>query len=78
MIIMGDFNYDLLKGNTNFLQYMEETFTCKQIVSKVTTDYGSLIDLVFCKTVQARHIETDVLEAYWSDHKIVYVAIDMN
>jgi hypothetical protein len=38
------------------------------IVSKVTTNYGSMLDLAFIKVCSKSQVQTDVLEAYWSDH----------
>ncbi|VDI71350.1 Hypothetical predicted protein, partial [Mytilus galloprovincialis] len=47
IIIMGDFNIDLNTGNTSFLKFMRDSFCCSQIVSKPTTSYGTLLDLIF-------------------------------
>ena len=77
ILIMGDFNLDVQSENDNFLRFMEDNFRCKQVVSKVTTNYGSLLDLIFVKVNSDVDIETDVVEAYWSDHKIVYTAVDL-
>jgi hypothetical protein len=43
---------------------MEDKFKCKQVVSKVTTNYESLLDLLFVKVNSDVNIETDVVEAY--------------
>lgn len=77
ILIMGDFNLDIQTGNDNFLRFMEDKFRCKQVVSKVATNYGSVLDLMFVKVNSDVDIETDVVEAYWSDHKIVYTAVDL-
>ena len=77
ILIMGDFNLDIRSGNQNFLKFMEKKFICKQEISKVTTNYGSILDLFFVKVNQDVDIESDVVEAYWSDHKIVYTAVDL-
>ena len=77
IMIMGDFNLDIQAGNDNFLKFMEDKFRCKQVVSKITTNYGSLLDLMFVKVNSDVSIETDIVEAYWSDHKIVYTAVDL-
>ncbi|CAC5416145.1 unnamed protein product [Mytilus coruscus] len=69
IIIMGDFNFDLNTGNTSFLKFMRDKFCCSQIVSKATT---SLIFLNFDSKV---NYETDVLDSFWSDHKVIYMAI---
>lgn len=57
---------------------MEEIFSCRQVVSKVTTNYGSMLDLIFIKVNSDVHVATDVAEAYWSDHKVVYAAVDFS
>jgi hypothetical protein len=75
---IGDFNINLLNGNVDFLNFMERTFGCKQIVSKVTTNYGSMLDLAFIEVCSKSQVQTDVLEAYWSDHNVVYVVIDLS
>ena len=77
VLIMGDFNFDLKGKNNRFLEFMENTFSSKQIVSEVTTKYQSLLDLAFLKVNPEANVRTDVLESYWSDHKIVYVAVEL-
>ena len=42
---MGDFNFDLQNKSFRFLEFMEHTFSSKQIVSKVTRKYESLFRL---------------------------------
>jgi hypothetical protein len=42
---MGDFNFDLQNKNFRFSEFMEHTFSSKQIVSKVTRKYESLFRL---------------------------------
>jgi hypothetical protein len=49
---MGDFNFDLQNKNFRFSEFMEHTFSNKQIVSKVTRKYESLLDLAFLKFYQ--------------------------
>ncbi|XP_062569080.1 uncharacterized protein LOC134231172 [Saccostrea cucullata] len=73
LVFLGDFNFDLFAGHTDFLTFMERGFSCKQIVSKTTHDSGSKLDLIFTNISPC---ETDVIEAYWSDHKMVYCAFD--
>ena len=77
-VIMGDFNFDILKDNSSFLAFMQDTFLCKQIVTKVTTDYNTILDLFFIKVKPSAQVASDVLEAYWSDHNIVYAAVDLS
>jgi hypothetical protein len=47
ILTMGDFNFD-------FSEFMEHTFSSKQIVSKVTRKYESLLDLAFLKVYPAK------------------------
>lgn len=75
IVIMGDFNFDIKKGNQNFLSYMQNTFQCKQVITKETTTYGTQLDLVFVHLLTDMKIYSEVLEAYWSDHALVYTAI---
>jgi hypothetical protein len=44
---------------------------------KKTTRYGSILDLAFVKVNPDVTISSDVLEAYWSDHRIIYAALDL-
>ena len=69
LIVLGDFNFDLLSGHASLLDFMKLNFNCGQIVQKATHDSGSQLDLIFTNILNC---ETDVIEAYWSDHKIVY------
>jgi hypothetical protein len=47
-------------------------------MSKDTTDYNSKLDLVFTNNTPLTNIDSvDVIENYWSDHKIVYTALSM-
>ena len=51
---MGDFNFDLQNKNLRFSEFMEHTISSKQIVSKVTRKYESLLDLAFLKVYPAK------------------------
>ena len=56
ILTMGDFNFDLQNKNFRISEFMEHTFssTGKQIVSKVTRKYESLLDLTFLKVYPAK------------------------
>jgi hypothetical protein len=54
ILTMGDFNFDLQNKNFRFSEFMEHTFSSKQIVSKVTRKYESLLDLAFLKVYPAK------------------------
>lgn len=75
LVLLGDFNYNLLAGHTDFLSFLEIGLNCKQIVTKTTHESGSKLDLIFTNMSPCK---TDVIEAYWSAHKIVYCAFDMS
>ena len=72
LVILGDFNIQIDCVNTEFVKFMETSFRCRQQIKQSTTDSGSILDLIFsnCETF------CDVVEAYWTDHKLVYCAID--
>ncbi|XP_062592424.1 uncharacterized protein LOC134253849 [Saccostrea cucullata] len=74
-VIMGDFNLDLSTGQyAHFLNFMREKFGCVQIINKVTTKNKTQLDLIFTNFTD---LETDILQAYWSDHNMIYCAADM-
>ena len=71
LVIQGDFNYDLNKGQKQFVHFVEKKFNCQQLVHKSTHSSGSLLDNIFCNIPNAK---TDVIDTVWSDHSIIYVA----
>ena len=75
-IIVGDFNMKSIMNNqqnynAKLENFMLTEYNLQQQVTKVTTDYQSKLDLVF--TNRTMHI-VDVIDNYWSDHKLVYSA----
>ena len=72
LVILGDFNIQIDCVNTEFVKFMETSFRCRQQIKQSTTDSGSILDLIFsnCEAF------CDVVDAYWTDHKLVYCAID--
>ena len=72
LVIMGDFNVPVNDAVSPFVCFMETLFGCSQHICQPTTDHGSLLDLIFanCDTF------CDVIEAYWTDHKLIYCALD--
>ena len=72
LVILGDFNIQIDCVNTEFVKFMETSFRCRQQIKESTTDSGSILDLIFsnCEAF------CDVVEAYWTDHKLVYCGID--
>jgi endonuclease/exonuclease/phosphatase (EEP) superfamily protein YafD len=72
LIIVGDFNFDIWNGkNTSHLQTVSNILGCQQFITEITTDYNSLIDMVFSNEAQ---VITSTIESSWSDHKILFIA----
>lgn len=46
---------------------------------KKTTDYATKLDLAFLKADIdfTQNVKTDALETYWSDHKMIYTAVNL-
>ena len=72
LVIIGDFNIHANDNASNFVDFMKKQFKCQQQINQSTTDSGSVIDLIFTNCPAS----SDVIEAYWSDHKLVYCALD--
>ena len=72
LVILGDFNIQIDGASTGFVDFMEKLFGCMQHIKQCTTDSGSVLDLIFSNSEGF----CDLIEAYWSDHKIIYCAID--
>ena len=73
LFILGDFNIQIDCANTESVKFMETSFRCRQQIKQSTSDSGSILDLIFlnCEAF------CDVVGAYWTDHKLVYCAIDI-
>ena len=72
LVILGDFNIQIDGANTGFVDFVETLFGCMQKINQCTTDSGSVLDLIFSNSEGF----CDVIEAYWSDHKFIYCAIN--
>ena len=72
LVILGDFNIQVDGANTRFVDFVETLFGCMQQIKQCTTDSGSMLDLIFSNS----ELFCDVIEAYWSDHKLIYCALD--
>ena len=72
IVIMGDFNVPVNDAVSPFVCFMETLFGCSQHICQPTTDHGSLLDLIFANC----DAFCDVIEAYWTDHKLIYCALD--
>ena len=72
LVILGDFNIRIDSINAEFVKFMETLFSCVQQIKQFTTDSRSVLDLIFANC----QAFCDVIEAYWTDHKLTYCAID--
>jgi len=75
-VIMGDFNLDWLDHQTP-ARMSSVLPQYRQLVSEITTDYGSALDHVYTN-IPAGHIQCFVGESYFSDHKPVTVSIQFD
>ena len=72
LVILGDFSIQIECDNSQFVHFMETLFSCMQHIEEHTSDFGSTLDLIFANCQSF----CDVIEAYWSDHKLVYCALE--
>ena len=72
LVILGDFNIQIDGANTGFVDFVETLFGCMQKINQCTTDSGLVLDLIFSNSEGF----CDIIEAYWSDHKFIYCAIN--
>ncbi|KAK6168715.1 hypothetical protein SNE40_019901 [Patella caerulea] len=75
MIVMGDFNQNLLDGNPTIARCMSENgFT--QLVNFVTTTGGTLLDLVFVKYLDQSKVHLNLVSTYFSYHECIRIGLD--
>ena len=72
LVILGDFNIQIECVSSQFDHFIETFFSCVQHIEEPTCDFWSTLDLIFTNW----QAFCDVIEAYWSDHKLVYCAFD--
>jgi hypothetical protein len=73
MIILGDFNEDVLvNGTSTLIQFMNNN-KFQQFVKDPTTDRATMIDLVFARNVHPNIV--GCYDIYYSDHDAVYFTI---
>ncbi|XP_078578075.1 uncharacterized protein LOC144862999 isoform X1 [Branchiostoma floridae x Branchiostoma japonicum] len=73
-VILGDFNFDLLKyPDHNILTVMNQ-FGFKQQVQTPTTDQGSLLDHVYINSNCSAQV--NVVDTYYSDHDMVCISLN--
>ena len=69
---MADINVPVNETQPPFVHFMETLFSCHKCIQQPTTDCGSILDLVFANCDSF----SDAIEAYWTDHKLIYCALD--
>jgi hypothetical protein len=73
LIIMGDFNINLLDMNTEFEQFMEG-YKVTQVIKTPTHISGSLLDHIYLSQKCQRY-KTAIISVYYSDHDAVFCAL---
>ncbi|KAK6181795.1 hypothetical protein SNE40_009579 [Patella caerulea] len=74
VMIMGDFNEDILKGKAGIQQCMERNFY-KQCVTEITTDGNTILDLIFVKNFNVSNLKLRILQTYFSYHNAISIGI---
>ena len=69
-VLLGDFNISV--DSSHCIDFIERLFSCKQHIQQSTHDSGSVLDLVFSNC----NGFCDIIDAYWTDHKLIYCAIE--
>ena len=72
ILIVGDFNDDLMHNTTKISSWLERN-GFNQLIYQLTTDQGSLLDHVYFNGVSL--IQTEVCDTYYSDHDCTIIAI---
>ena len=72
ILIVGDFNDDLMHNTTKISSWFERN-GFNQLIYQLTTDQGSLLDHVYFNGVSL--IQTEVCDTYYSDHDCTIIAI---
>ena len=73
VVIVGDFNEDLLENNTRISDFLKQ-YAFRQLIQRPTTDQGSLLDHVYFNH-NSTTITTEVCDTYYSDYDSVSLAI---
>ena len=75
-IFVGDFNMKSVTGmhhgyNRKLEYHMKNRFNFNQVIQEDTSNYSSVLDLCFTNA----NVQTSVVWNFWSDHRIVSVAL---
>ena len=80
-IVMGDFNMNSISSaqdyNAKLENFMLQQFNLHQYMTKATTNYNTKLDLMFTSPTFNNIAIIDVIDNYWSDHKIVFAAFNV-
>ena len=72
IVILGDFNEDLLANKTNICNFFQQ-HGFKQLIYQPTTNQGSLLDHIYFNATSTT--QTEVCDTYYSDHDSTLLAI---
>ena len=72
IVILGDFNEDLLANKTNICNFFQQ-HGFKQLIHQPTTNHGSLLDHIYFNVTSTT--QTEVCDTYYSDHDSTLLAI---
>ncbi|XP_070184330.1 uncharacterized protein [Littorina saxatilis] len=76
VVMGGDFNSDASDRLSKPLEQLCQEFSLRQLITEPTTDYGSVLDLIFTNLPESA-ILGGVLESWYSDHKPCWVSISV-
>ena len=74
IFVTGDFNENQLEEGRCPITSVFTEYGFRQIVTKCTTRYGSLLDLMYVRTIDYKPTAR-VLQTYYSDHEAVKLSI---
>ncbi|CAH1232472.1 PIF1 [Branchiostoma lanceolatum] len=74
-VVLGDFNFDLLKCPPPKILAAMEQFGFIQHVKAPTTDNGTLLDHVYVRGHVEDNVHVTVIDTYYSDHDMVCVSL---
>ena len=72
IVILGDFNEDLLDNKTNICNFFQQN-GFKQLIHQPTTNQGSLLDHIYFNGTSTT--QTEVCDTYYSDHDSTLLTI---
>ena len=76
-VLLGDFNVNLMQDTTEkraLNKYLTTDREYTQLINQYTTDYRTLIDHIYTNVPQLVQCAC-TLEAYYSDHKPIFISL---